>query len=42
MAQKALNEQQMREYVESEVRKALMNESKSKTVLQESIDEVVA
>ena len=42
MAQKALNEQQMREYVESEVRKALMNESKSKTVLQESIDEVLA
>lgn len=42
MAQKVLSEEQMREYVEQEVRKALMNENKGKTILQESIDEVLA
>ena len=42
MAQKKLNEDQMRGYIEQEVRRALMSESKGKTVLQESIDEVLA
>ena len=43
MAQKRLNEEQMREYVEREVRKALTNEGiGKKTILQESIEEVIA
>ena len=40
MAQKILGEEQMREYIEQEVRNALM-ENKGKTILQESIDEVL-
>ena len=41
MGQKVLNESQMREYVEQEVRKALMNENKNNTILSESINEVL-
>lgn len=41
MAQKVLSEAQMREYVEKEVRKALMSESNSNNILTESINEAL-
>lgn len=41
MSQKVLNEAQMRKYIESEVRKALMNENKENSLLKESINEVL-
>ena len=41
MAQKVLNEAQMRKYIETEVRKALMSESKENSILKESINEVL-
>lgn len=41
MAQKVLNEEQMREYIEQEVRKALMNENNGNTILSESINEAL-
>lgn len=41
MAQKVLSEEQMREYVEREVRKALMEESEGNAILTESINEVL-
>ena len=42
MAQKVLSEIQMREYVEREVRKALMSENKGGTLLSESINEALS
>lgn len=41
MAQKVLSEAQMREYVEKEVRKALMSEGNSNNILTESINEAL-
>ena len=41
MAQKVLSEAQMREYIESEVRKALMNENRENSLLKESINEAL-
>lgn len=41
MAQKVLSEAQMREYIEKEVRKALMSESNSNNILTESINEAL-
>jgi hypothetical protein len=41
MAQKFLNEAQMRKYVEGEVRKALMNEKRENSLLKESINEAL-
>ena len=41
MAQKVLSEAQMREYVEQEVRMALMNESVGNNILSESINEAL-
>ena len=41
MSQKVLNEAQMRKYIESEVRKALMNENKENSLLKESINEAL-
>lgn len=42
MAQKVLSEAQMREYVEREVRKALMEGKSENSLLSESINEVLA
>ena len=42
MAQKVLSEAQMREYVEMEVRKALMEGNDENSLLSESINEVLA
>jgi len=41
MAQKVLNESQMRKYIEGEVRKALMNENRENSLLKESINEAL-
>lgn len=41
MGQKVLSESQMREYVEQEVRRALMNENRNNTILSESISEAL-
>lgn len=41
MAKKALNEAQLREYVEQEVRKALVNENMGSPLLNECINEVI-
>lgn len=41
MAQKVLSEEQMRKYVEHEVRKALMKENRENTILAESINEAL-
>ena len=41
MAQKVLSEAQMREYVEQEVRRALMNEGVGNNILSESINEAL-
>ena len=42
MAQKVLSEAQMREYVEQEVRRALMEGNGENSLLSESINEVIA
>lgn len=41
MAERKLNEEQMRRYIENEVRKALMEERQGRSLLSESISEVL-